>query len=176
MQCVFRRIDFFDPNKLLKLASPSIIKQKEVINLDKKQKWISCGAVSIAIVFLAITAVTASSLKLSNTPLYTFRMEKASSDQNFLPVEMSNFAYSAERGSRLGYDASGGTCVDAPLATGLTQCLPECPPSEYSTCCYTCSYTCVNTCSTCVSTCSSTCVNTCRTCVNTCVNTCAATC
>ena len=176
MQCVFRRIDFFDPNKLLKLASPSMIKLKEVINLDKKQKLMSCGAVALAIVFLAIAAVTASSGYSSNTPLYNIRMEQASSDSNFLPVEMNRFTYAAESGINLAYEAPEGTCFDAPLATKLTQCLPECPPTEYSTCCETCMFTCVSTCSTCVSTCGSTCVNTCSTCVSTCANTCSASC
>jgi hypothetical protein len=138
-------------------------------------------ALCVAIVFLAVTAVTASSWKPLNTPLYTIRMEQSSSNLNFLPAEVKNFTYSAERGYNFGYDAERGYCSYAePLATitsfGCNTCEPECLPSEYSTCCSTCGYTCVSTCSTCVSTCSSTCVNTCRTCVGTCPNTCAPTC
>ena len=64
----------------------------------------SCGAVTLAIVFLVITTVTARSGYLSNTPLYTFRVEQAGSNSNFLPVEMSTFTYAAERGTRLNYE------------------------------------------------------------------------
>jgi hypothetical protein len=59
--------------------------QNEVTNMDNTQKWISLVVAIIAIVSLAVTAVTANtSWKSSNTPLYTFRMEHASNDRNFL--------------------------------------------------------------------------------------------
>ena len=142
-----------------------------------------CGAVG----FLAVTAVTASG-QTSSTPLYTFRMEQASSEMSFLPTERNTFLYIAEKGHTVTYDVTG-CCNAVPLITGgaytCGTCGRTCPNTCYSTCVSTCSSTCVstcpetcvNTCHTCVSTCSSTCVSTCSsTCVSTCPYTCGNTC
>lgn len=126
------------------------------------------------VVLLAVTAVAASSLA-ANTPLYTVRMEQASSKMNFLPTEKNGFIYTAEKGSNLDCKAEGysgaeplGNCTDYD-----TTCHVTCPVSCYGTC-GTCQgqWTCENTsCQpTCPGgTCSLTCVETCpRTCDYTC--------
>jgi len=136
-------------------------KRKEVITMDRK--W-SLAVFSIGITLLAVTCATASSW--SSTPLYTFRMEQASSQMNFLPVERSGFTYTAEKGYSLNYGA--GCCFVNPLEE----------PTYWETC-STCEYTCEG--GTCEGTCYSTCPNTCATCEptceqNTCWNTCDSTC
>lgn len=144
--------------------------------MNGKQKLMSYIMVSAALVLLAVTAVTASSWRLSHTPLHTVRMEQASSEMNFLPTAMNNFAYTSERGYGLNYDVAGYCNSAVPLDTGgAPTCEVSCDPC-LNTECNTCWSTCVSTCSTCVSTCSNTCVSTCRTCVYTCPYTCAATC
>ncbi|MBU7026897.1 MAG: hypothetical protein HXS48_08140 [Theionarchaea archaeon] len=54
------------------------------------RKKVSIAVVSMAVAFLAVTCVTASP-RTSNTPLYTFRMEQASSEMNFLPTAVRVF-------------------------------------------------------------------------------------
>lgn len=72
--------------------------------MNRKRKML-IGAVSIAIVSLAVTFVTASPRSF-NTPLYTVRMEQASSKMNFLPGTMNNFTYTTEKGYTMDIDAS----------------------------------------------------------------------
>lgn len=121
-----------------------------------------CGFLSV------LLFVTASSLT-AHTPLFTVRMEQASSDMHFLPTSVESFFYSAENGYCLDYAVDAGVCA-----------VPLEEPTGWATCAgqhNTCSSTCVNTCgSTCVSTCGYTCVNTCCTCVSTCPYTCQNTC
>jgi len=138
--------------------------------MNSKQKLMSYIVVIAVFALLAVTAVTASAWRPSHTPLYTMRMEQASSEMNFLSTARNNFAYTTGRGYELNYDVAG-YCV-AGLAGEVSVSGP-CFETE----CSTCWPTCVNTCSnTCVNTCLYTCVSTCRTCVYTCWNTCAATC
>lgn len=59
------------------------------------------AVISVAIASLVITYVAAST-GTSYTPLYTFRMEQASSKMNFLPTEVNEFIYGAEKGHTLG--------------------------------------------------------------------------
>jgi hypothetical protein len=103
---------------------------------------------------LAVTFLSASSLA-ANTPLYTVRMEQASSKMHFLPIEVNGFTYTTEKGYHLNYDVMG-YCGVEPLSTGKT-CDPEtceietcdeptCPWSCWQTCPYTCSPTCPQTC------------------------------
>jgi len=128
--------------------------------MDRKQKMIA--VVSVAITVLAVSAVTAG-IGISNTPLYTVRMEQASSEMNFLPTEMNGFTYTAENRCTLNYDILGGCSGVEPLSTGDT-CEPACEPTEGG---YTCSNTCWRTCdgSTCEGTCNEpTCGYTCYTC------------
>jgi hypothetical protein len=152
--------------------------------MDRRQKWTLLGVVSVAIVSLAITAVTASPRTLG-TPLYTFRMEKASGEMNFSPATMNNLTYTTGNGWRLNHDVSGEWFGALPLipCTWNDGCSPTTGTCD-RTCKYTCSSTCVSTCSTCVNTCPNTCVNTCpntcvstcSTCVSTCSNTCISSC
>jgi hypothetical protein len=151
--------------------------------MDGKRKMFIAVA-SGFLVFLAVTTVIADS-SLFNTPLYTFRMEQASSEMNFLPTELNRFDYNAENGYTIDYDVIVGCCIDGNSIqyTGHT-CPPltcetciTCPVTCYSTCVNTCTNTCVNTCNTCVSTCPSTCVSTCvSTCYMTCDNPTCDTC
>ena len=117
----------------------------------------------IAIVSIAVTAVTASSWT-TNTPLYTVRMEQASSNMNFLPTEMDYFTYIAEKGYNLNCVAlteccgvkslniclstlGGPTCE---LYTTKHTCEdPECMWTYEYTCPFTCFDTCWQTCSWC---------------------------
>ena len=150
--------------------------------MDGNRKM-SVALASGFLVVLAVTAVIADS-SLFNTPLYTFRMEQASSEMNFLPTELNKFDYNAENGYTMDHEVIMGYCIDGSSIqyTGYT-CPPvtcetciTCPVTCYSTCVSTCTNTCVSTCNTCVDTCPSTCVNTCNTCVSTCTNTCVNTC
>lgn len=149
--------------------------------MNRRQKL--TAVMSVAVVSLAITCVTASPWT-ANTPLYTFRMEQASNKMNFLPTAVNGFIYSTEKGYALNYDAAG-YCGATPYGTYDT--CGECTTIEITcwscwytclnTCPNTCENTCVSTCGTCAQTCPSTCKNTCpNTCWNTCPNTCWATC
>lgn len=139
--------------------------------MDTTRKWI-LAVISIVTVSLAVT-VTANFVP--NTPLYTYRMEQASSQMNFLPTEINNFAYTTVTGSTLNYEITR-YCYVNPLEE------PTVPVTCPETCEETCS-TCYSTCegSTCEGTCYSTCPNTCATCEPTCEepscwNTCSSTC
>ena len=149
--------------------------------MDIRQKRMSIMMVSVAFV-LAMTAVTASPWIL-NTPLYTVRMEQASSRMNFLPYEKNGFVYTAEEGYILNYDAQGCCNGPVPFATyPETACSPPCEPTEAGDTCQqqTCPYTYCNTCSTCPNTCPNTCPytcpNTCSTCFTCGGYTCKHTC
>lgn len=160
--------------------------------MDGKQKMILV-VVSAAVVLFAVTAVTASSSQ--NTPLYTMRMEQASSRMNFLPTAVNDFTYAAENGCTVNYD-DVGYCGDELLVTHQADtwctCWPFCETTEY-----TCESqpTCPITCNTCIiPTCDFTCPPTCQgatctapTCPDTCTgptcdqstcsgNTCEGTC
>lgn len=133
--------------------------------MDRKKMVIAVISASLAL--LAAACVTASS-QTKNTPLYTVRMEQASSKMNYLPTVMNSFTYTAEKGYELDYDVLG--CCDAKLFD-----VPTASTCEGGTCGEeTCLYTCWETCSTCYGTCPVTCPNTCE---NTCEGlTCEGTC
>lgn len=128
-------------------------KQKEVIIVDRKKMFIA--VVSVAVAFCAVACVAAASWT-SSTPLYTFRMEQASSEMNFLPTEINNFTYTTEAGSTLNYEITRYCYVN---------------PLEEPTVPVTCPETCEETCSTCYSTCEPTCEE--PSCWNTCSSTCS---
>ena len=134
------------------------------------RKLIFLAVMSVALVFLAVTAATAHTWTSPNTPLYTLRMEQASTKMNFSPAKGNGFAYTVEKGHILGYDIAGYFSDGEPLATG---CKPTCVETCLETCVSTCPQTCVSTCFTCVSTCPYSCVNTCW---STCAYTCDLTC
>jgi len=71
--------------------------------VDRKQ--MSIVVISVSFVLLAATCVTASPWT-RNTPLYTFRMEQASSKMNFLPTAVNGFIYTTEKGHDLGHNAA----------------------------------------------------------------------
>lgn len=120
---------------------------------------ISLVVVSIALVLL-VTAVTASPWA-SSTPLYTLRMEQASSEMNFLPTTMNSFTYTTEKGYTLNYNT--GYCDVNPLSDKPTSAQTPCKWTDpYSTCSgYTCWLSCGGTCETCAVTCPNTCNPTC---------------
>lgn len=133
--------------------------------MDRKKVLIAVA--SIALASLAITAVTASSLAL-NTPLYTLRMEQASSKMNFLPTAMNKFAYTTENGYNLDYEALVEYCGAVPLGS-VDTCEITCPfvSCEVGTCSSCSGYTCDAT--SCQPTCQSSCGGTCwETCPWTC--------
>lgn len=149
-------------------------------------------AVSMAFVLLAAAVVTATSCT-GATPLYTIRMEQASSEKHFLPTERSSFTYTTENGCTVLYDVEycgtlpaaetiigptcwdscDGTCDVTCWETCPNTCEDTCPNTCPNTCWYTCPYTCWNTC---VGTCPDTCIETCNTCYSTCPYTCQDTC
>lgn len=141
--------------------------------MDVKMKS-AVAIISIALVLCVATLVAASS-RTQNTPLYTYRMEQASSEMNFYPIERNLFIYTTEKGYKFGYSFSGRVCgYIRPFGeTGEPEtCDPLCEDTSQSTCwdtCGTCDYTCSATCDgpTCEGTCDEpTCGNTCTTCVN----------
>ena len=145
--------------------------------MNGKQK-IAVIVFSVTLAVIAATTVKASS-SISNTPLYTVRMEQASSGMNFLPTQVNEFTYITEKGYSVNY-ATLGYCGVSPFSTGDT-CEPDTceletceDPTCPWTCWQTCSYTCNPTCNS--STCLNTCPSTCRTCPPTCPLTCEPTC
>ena len=133
-----------------------------------KRHMIIIGALSGVFAVLAVTAVAAGSSP-SDTPLYTVRMEQASSGMNFLPTDVNGFIYSTEKGYTVNYctaDTCGGGAQILNTMPGVTfcdTCFPECMTTEW-TCHgnYTCYYTCQGP--TCPLTCAPTCPVTCYTC------------
>ena len=132
-----------------------------------------------ALVLFVIACATTTSL-MARTPLYTFRMEKASSEMNFLPTDMNTFAYTTEQGWELSY-GTNGCCGDAGvLDTGVWTCwFSTCSGLPDDTCVLTCPQSCNGTCYD--YTCPATCPQTCRTCGGptcdyTCPHTCGDTC
>jgi hypothetical protein len=127
--------------------------------MDRKR--MSLTVISTAVMFLAITFITANS-STSNAPLYAFRMEQMSDRMNFLPTERNNFAYTAEKGYNLDYDVLGCCIGVEPLGTwpGGTCWIDTCPNTCWPN-------TCSETCSTCEGPlCKPTVGNTCWTCPN----------
>jgi hypothetical protein len=125
-----------------------------------------------------------------DTPLYTIRMEQASSKMHFLPTEKNNFTYTAEQGctmdvsfQKLPSDAgifstsSPDTCYGQITCEGSYTCSQTCYGWTHGgiTCLITCNmWTCTP--ETCLITCGNyTCVAV-ITCMGTCVETCPATC
>ncbi len=129
--------------------------------MNRKQKM-SIAVAGMVCMSLAVTAATANSL-LMDTPLYTVRMEQASSNMNFLPTEVNSFTYITGNGYTLNHDVVG-SCGATPLWT-----------SPYTEC--TCVVSCWETCP-CNPTCLPTCPETCNqpTCPETCEHTCRYTC
>lgn len=143
--------------------------------MDRKKMLLV--AVIMVIASLAITCVTANSLT-SNTPLYTLRMEQASSKMHFLPTAVNEFAFTAEKGYELtcdiegncsinGYDndanllGTGASCVQTECNTCMTYCGQNtCEYTCPATCPVTCGYSCGGTCHTCWETCGKTCEET----------------
>ena len=154
------------------------------------KKHITLLIVCSAALFVCAVAVSASSLA-GYTPLYAVRMEQQSSEMSFLPTQMTGFAYDAENGFTVDYQASqycGAELLStAPGETFCSTCFPECDTFEWTcsgsyTCCITCFFqSCWGTCYTCPGqghTCDETsCQETCSTCDDpTCPNTCWETC
>ncbi|MBU7046644.1 MAG: hypothetical protein HXS54_09430 [Theionarchaea archaeon] len=136
-----------------------------------------------------VVAVTTASSLAANSPLFSIRMEQASSEKNFLPREMIRFTYSTEKGFTLTAECEG--CGGVSLLDLKSQRDTECDETCFNTCpptCDTCGSTCDGTCPytcddpTCPSTCSETCPSTCDytcddpTCAYTCEQTCHYTC
>lgn len=134
----------------------------------------------MVLVLFAAAIVTASSWT-GATPLYTIRMEQASSEKHFLPTEKSNFIYTTENGYTLlngaGYGSAYVPAIETVGNTCWDSCDGTCEITCWETCDYTCPVTCGNTCpNTCPNTCQNTCPNTCSTCQLTCPYTCQDTC
>jgi hypothetical protein len=141
-------------------------------------------AISVSVVLLAATCVTATSLS-SYAPLYIFRMEQASSQKSFLPSPVNSFTYALKQGCTLKCNAPE-CCGAGPLV--FTQRSTECDETCGNSCgftCDSCGNTCESTCpstcgstcpATCPSTCGSSCGGTCSTCGYTCEDTCEKTC
>ena len=132
-------------------------------------------------------AVTWISALPQPSPLYTFRMEQASSKMNFLSTTTSEFMYVTEKGYTLNNSVQG--CCQVHLDTGVwtcyystcggPTCVLTCPESCHGTCNDpTCPDTCNPTCNdpTCPNTCGDTHQHTCSTCEETCEHTCPLTC
>ena len=95
------------------------------------------AVIVVVIATLAVSAVTANPQTL-NTPLYTFRMEQASSEMNFLPEEKSTFIYTTEKGYQLNAYVHGYPNNVKSLPVTYHTCL--------CTVGYGCSYTLVHDC------------------------------
>ncbi|MBU7022559.1 MAG: hypothetical protein HXS40_00200 [Theionarchaea archaeon] len=151
-----------------------------------EKKMLSIAAMGIVVALFAVMFATASSL-MAGTPLFTLRMEQASSKMSFLPTVMNGFTYNTENGYTLnrcavGYCGVGLRGTDATCHPSCDTCAATCPDTCYNTCPDTCNSTCPVTCpATCYSTCPYTCDDpvTCQgehTCEETCGYTCPFTC
>ncbi len=148
--------------------------------MNGKRKMLT-AVVSVCAV-LAVSTVIASS-HVSDTPLFMYRMEQASSKMNFLPTAVNEFVYTAENGVTLGYNNPGNSGIPLEVTVGKTcegTCIePTCPHTCPNTCAGnpTCSSTCPDTCGATCDTCDSTCDTCDSTCIgNTCADTCPLTC
>lgn len=146
--------------------------------MDRTEKMLVV-AIGLVIASLAAACVAASPEK-SSTPLYTVRMEQASSEMNFLPTAVNGFTYTTEKRYTLSCDIA--ECCNAMSSdTYQLTCdfYPTCQHTCPDTCVSTCAYSCVQTsCLTCPNTCPLTC-DTCvgRTCSEpTCRKTCKVSC
>jgi hypothetical protein len=124
-------------------------------DVQMDRKMICLVVVSTVVVSLA-ACVSGSSSR--NTPLYTLRMEQASSEMNFLPTGVNSFTYAAEKGYTITCNA--GVCGHALHIESTSE-----PTCILPTCDFTCQYTCAQTsCQTTCYTCLETCPKTCQTC------------
>lgn len=103
------------------------------------RKMMSLSVICIVIVSLMAVCVTASA-RISNAPLYTYRMEQASSEMNFLPTKMNSFTYITENRYTLDYGVPEGCNDDIKLPKRTRDF--ECPPTVESTCPSTCLWSC----------------------------------
>lgn len=120
----------------------------------KRKKVVLISVIGIAVVSVA-AGVTATSQGL-NTPLYTVRMEQASTKMNFLPTEMNEFVYTAEKGYTVDYDLQiyeytglfigGVTCQHTCPYTCEQTCPAICPDTVYTCKGHLCPQTYWNTC------------------------------
>lgn len=148
--------------------------------MNGKRKMLAT-VVSVCAVLVVSTVIASS--HVSSTPLYTVRMEQASSKMNFLPTAVNEFTYTAENGSTLNYEVPGSGGEPLEVTVGKTcegTCVePTCPHTCPHTCAGnpTCSNTCPDTCGATCDTCDSTCDTCDSTCIgNTCEDTCPFTC
>lgn len=112
----------------------------------KKRQIILIAVASAVLLSLAVACVTAGTWT-SSTPLFTLRMEQASSEMNFLPRSAAGFTYTTGNGYTLGYCASGckGAVPLAPVTYNTCQEETCDEPTCYNTCpgvCYTTTPTC----------------------------------
>ena len=68
---------------------------------------IPAAIIGIVVATLLVSTAMASP-QITDTPLYTYRMEQESSRMNFLATERNTFSYTAESGYELNYDTIGG--------------------------------------------------------------------
>lgn len=133
------------------------------------------SAIAVGVIILLATALVTAHSQMTSTPLYTVRMEQASSKMHFLSTAMNEFTYTAEKGYEVPCGVSA-YCAESLNATGNPcEVTDETCPQTEETCPRTC-FTC-NTClPSCGYTCGSTCGLTCNSCKVTCENTCNPTC
>jgi hypothetical protein len=117
--------------------------------MSKKLHLVLIGA---AVVFLAMACVSARTSP--STPLYTMRMEQASSEMNFLPTAVESYNYTAESGYSLNCTVTeyrgGATPLGTEFTCGGDTCQPTCLPTCRPTCWDTCPKTCVTCAPECV--------------------------
>lgn len=146
--------------------------------MDNLQKWLTRAAVGAALAFCVTVACAGSLPSAPPIPLYTLRMEQASSSMNFLPTEHHPFTYTTEPGWVVTSPVEGWCGVIQP-ETGVSTCSDTTCLTYWPTCSTCSGYTCEEICSTCEDTCDHTCAGytcegtcgelTCQTCGSTCV-------
>ena len=131
----------------------NIINLEEMIQMDRKQIYL----VVTSVVVVSLAACVSANFSISS-PLYTVRMEEASSKMNFLPHGVTSFTYAAEEGYMITCNAGVYCHVLHITSTSEPTCI-------LPTCDFTCQYTCAQTsCQTTCYTCLETCPRTCQTC------------
>lgn len=115
------------------------------------KKKLYLALMGVAVISLAVASVSARTSP--STPLYTVRMEQASSELNFLPTVVNDYNYTAEPGYNLDYyvlgNEGGAPLLETESTCEGSTCQETCP----QTCRYTCIDTCPKTCATCAPEC-----------------------
>ena len=123
---------------------------RKEVKIVKRGKQTAIAVFGVLIAFLTALDVMANP-QISDTPLYTFRIEQASNEMNFLPTTVNTFTYLAEEEYTLEYGPPELRDSTNPLSTFEWTCIDSTCGNTCNTC-YSCWLTCEASKRTCPST------------------------